>query len=94
MSTQPRKRAARNTRKRPAGRGMGRFEVTGLREDRELIRMLAKRLAENGAEAPWIRDVVREALTPDPRPRGGIWRALRESPLVGADLDLRRPFVP
>jgi hypothetical protein len=40
------KRALRNYRTRLVKRGMARFEVLGLDSDRDLIRSLAKRLAE------------------------------------------------
>ena len=73
---------------------MARFEVLGREEDRELIRALAKRLAENDAAASEIRTAVRERIEPrQPSSKGGIWRALRNSPLVGADLDFTRDRV-
>ena len=72
---------------------MARFEVLGLSADRELVRALARRLAENGTEAAEIRAALREKTAPDTRQKGGIYAALRRSPLVGADLNLKRPFV-
>jgi len=70
---------------RPIGnrpRGMARFEVLDLDADRELIRSLARRLADDGPHSVQIGN--------NPA-RGGILAALRRSPLVGADLDLTRP---
>ena len=71
---------------------MARFEVLGREDDRELIRALAKRLAENDAEASEIRQTVAKSIGPKEPATGGLWRMLRRSPLVGADLDLSRPF--
>jgi hypothetical protein len=73
-----------------ADRGMARFEVQGLEADRELIRSLAKRLAQNDDEASRIRASVNQSIGGEPPAKGGILAALRRSPLVGADLDLRR----
>jgi len=58
--------------------------------DRELIRALARRLAEEGPEAARIRTTVQRAIAGEPPKKGGILEALRRSPLVGADLDLTR----
>jgi hypothetical protein len=87
------KRALKNYRKRLRERGVGRFEVLGLDADRELIRSLARRLAENGADVARIRATVRRTISGEPPRKGGILDALRRSPLVGADLDLRRPVT-
>ena len=51
MGTTSQARALTNYRKRLSKRGMARFEVLGLDSDRELVRALARRLAENDAEA-------------------------------------------
>jgi hypothetical protein len=85
------KRAIENYRSRLAGRGIVRFELQAFDADRDLIRMLARKLIEKGPEAARIRRTVKKALSgADPAP-GGILKALRRSPLVGADLDLTRP---
>jgi outer membrane protein TolC len=94
VSTTPQKRALSNYRKRLSQRGMARFEVLGLDADRELIRSLAKRLADNSADALQIRATIRHTISGEPPQKGGILSALRRSPLVGADLDLRRKVVP
>ncbi len=70
---------------------MARFEVLGLDTDRDLIRSLARRLAESGQDAARLRTVVSQTLSGEPPKKGGILAALRRSPLVGADLDLARP---
>jgi hypothetical protein len=85
-------RALKNYRKRLNQRGMARFEVLGLSTDRELIRSLARMLAENDAEAAKIRASLRH-ISEEPVKKGGILAALRRSPLVGADLNLVRPRI-
>src|SRR5580704_1465811 len=85
------KRAVRNYRSRLGARGLARFEVLGLDTDRALIRLLARRLAQQGPEAARLRAAVSETIAGEPPQKGGILAALRRSPLVGAGLDLRRP---
>jgi hypothetical protein len=85
------KRAIQNYRTRLGERGLARFEVLGREADRELIRSLARRLAEQGPEASRLRAVVSESVAGEPPRTGGILAALRRSPLVGAELDLQRP---
>jgi len=84
------KRAVRNYRSRLGKRGLARFEVLGLDADRDLIRSLARRLAERGPEASRLRAAVNQSVAGEPPKRGGILAALRRSPLVGADLDMSR----
>jgi hypothetical protein len=90
MSDLAQKRALRNYRSRLVERGMARFEVRGLSADRELIRALASRLAENGPDAQRIRATVGSSIRGESPRRGGILEALRRSPLVGAELETRR----
>jgi hypothetical protein len=87
------KRAIRNYRSRLGERGLARFEVLGRDGDRDLIRSLARRLAEDGPEATRLRAALSQSLAGEPPKKGGILAALRRSPLVGADLDLPRPRV-
>ena len=89
--TNSQKRALRNYRSRLGKRGLARFEVLGRDADRELIRSLARRLAEDGPEASRLRATVSRSMTGESPRKGGILAALRRSPLVGADLDLTRP---
>lgn len=91
MSNAAQKRALQNYRARLTQRGFKRFEVTALDADRELIRTLARRLAEEGLEAEQVRAAVKTAVAGEPPKPGNILTALRRSPLVGADLDLSRP---
>jgi hypothetical protein len=92
MSTTPQKRALKNYRERLNRRGLARFEVLGLDADRDLIRSLAKRLAGDGPDSAQVRATVRRTISGAP-PKGGILKALRRSPMVGADLDLKRPVT-
>lgn len=69
---------------------MARFEVLGRGADRELIRTLARRLADDDGDAARIRATIRQSVSGEPSAKGGILNALRRSPLVGADLDLSR----
>ncbi len=85
------KRAIQNYRRRLGERGLARFEVLGRDTDRDLIRSLARRLAEDGPEASLLRVAVSQTIAGEPPKKGGILAALRRSPLVGVDLDLTRP---
>ncbi len=85
------KRAIQNYRARLSERGLARFEVLGRDTDRDLIRSLARRLAEDGADAARLRAAVSQTIAGEPPRKGGILAALRRSPLVGTDLDLNRP---
>ena len=84
------KRAIQNYRTRLGERGLARFEVLGRDADRDLIRALARRLAEDGPEASRLRAAVPQAIAGEPPRTGGILAALRRSPLVGASLDVQR----
>jgi hypothetical protein len=84
------KRAIQNYRSRLSARGMARFEVLGLETDRDVIRSLARRLAEGGPDSTRIRATVSQTVAGEPVKKGGILAALRRSPLVGEDLDLTR----
>jgi hypothetical protein len=83
--------AIQNDRTRLGERGLVRFEVLGREADRALIRSLARRLADEGPEASRLRAAVIRSLAGEPPRTGGILAALRRSPLVGAEIDLRRP---
>ena len=85
MGDTSQRRAIKNYRKRLAERGLARFEVLGRDSDRELIRSLAKHLAEDGPEAERLRAEVSKRIAGQPPRRGGILEALRRSPLGGAD---------
>lgn len=91
MGNAAQSRATKNYRARLTQRGFARFEIMAVEADRELIRTLARRLAEEGPEAEQVRTAVKTAVAGEPPKPGGILAALRRSPLVGADLDLARP---
>lgn len=93
MALSPQKRALANYRKRLSQRGMARFEVLGLSTDRELIRTLARQLAEDNPEAQQIRASVHRSLQPEAPNKGNILAVLRRSPLVGTDLNFARPQI-
>lgn len=84
------RRAIQNYRSRLNEKGLARFEVLGRNSDRDLIRSLARRLAEDTPEASRLRATVNKTIAGDESKKGGILAALRRSPLVGADLDLTR----
>jgi hypothetical protein len=87
------KRAIQNYRSRLSERGLARFEVLGCESDRDLIRSLARRLADDGPDAARIRATVSQTISGEPPKTGGILAALRRSPLVGVDLDLSPSHV-
>ncbi len=93
MTNTAQQRATKNYRERLAQRGFRRFEVMALETDRDLLRILARRLAEEGPEADRARATVKALVAEEPPKPGGILAALRRSPLVGAELDLSRPRV-
>ena len=93
MGSTSQTRAVKNYRNRLTQSGMARFEVLGLSTDRELIRSLARRLADNSPEATEIRASMHRKITAQPLKKGGILAALRRSPLVGAELNLARPRI-
>ena len=90
MRNTAQKRALRNYRSRLTKRGIARFEVLGLDADRDLIRSLARRLAEDSPDAARIRAAIGRTISGEPPRKGGILAALLRSPLVGADLELKR----
>lgn len=85
------RRAIQNYRSRLSEKGLARFEVLGRYTDRDLIRSLARRLAEDTPEASRLRATVNKTMAGDESKKGGILAALRRSPLAGANLDLIRP---
>jgi hypothetical protein len=57
---------------------------------RELIRSLAKRLAEEDADAARIRSTVSRMIASEPLKKGSILAALRRSPLAEISFDVSR----
>jgi hypothetical protein len=93
MTSAAQAQALKNYRKRLTRRGMARFEVLGLAADRDLVRTLAKRLAQDTPESAEIRATLSEKVAPDTRKKGGILKMLRNSPLMGVELNLTRRRV-
>jgi hypothetical protein len=90
MGSSSQARAIENYRKRLSKRGMARFEVLALKRDRDLVRAVARRLAENTPQAEEMRASLQQSASLEPRRKGGVLAALRLWPI--ADLDLTRPF--
>ncbi len=70
---------------------MARFEVLGRDTDRDLIRSIARKLAEDTPGASELRATISKSMSDEAPHKGGILAALRRSPLLGAGLDLARP---
>ena len=77
MNSTPQKRALDSYRRRLGERGMARFEVLGHDADRELIRSVARRLAQDGVLA---------ALRRSPLVRADL--AITREVTPGRDVDL------
>jgi hypothetical protein len=91
MGTPAQNRAVRNYRAGLVERGLARFEVVARKADRELIRTLARQLAEDGPEAARIREAVGAPGARYTPGKGGVIEALRRSPLVGSRITFTRP---
>jgi hypothetical protein len=65
--------------------------VLGRHADRDLIRSLARRLADDTPDASRLRALVEDTIAGEAPRKGGTVAALRRSPMVGADLDIERP---
>ena len=87
MSTAAQQGATRNYRARPAQREVKRSDVLVPETDPSLTSTLGQPLSEDA------RETVKAPGADDPSSRGGIFFALRRSPLVGADLDLSRSRI-
>ncbi len=90
MAKGAQRRAIEAYRARQGRRGVVRFELQALEADRALLRALARRLVADGPEAERIRRSVAEAISGEAPKTGAVLAALLRSPLVGADLDLKR----
>jgi hypothetical protein len=90
MAQSAQRRAVAGYRRRQAERGIGRFEVQGLNSDKQLVRQLAARLAVDDAGAQRLRAELERTVVGEPSSHGGIFAALRRSPMVGVNLDLKR----
>jgi hypothetical protein len=62
--------------------------VRGLDSDKSLVRLSAARLAVDDLDAQRLRVELTQEVTGEQPRRGGIFAALRRSPMVGVELDL------
>jgi hypothetical protein len=93
MSQAAQRKAVENHRKRMREAGIDRFEVRAPVADKPLIREIARRLAAGDVD---LRQELKRDLAPEPKAepsRGVLWRALRNSPLVGADIKFEREWT-
>ncbi|MGH7022273.1 MAG: hypothetical protein ACREEB_01635 [Caulobacteraceae bacterium] len=88
--TDAQRKAVQNYRRRLRDSGLERFEVRGREADKDLVRAVAKRLAEGGATSGELRATIEARVNQGRGERGGVLKALRRSPLVGAELELTR----
>jgi hypothetical protein len=91
MGNSSQQRAIANFRNRLAEKGLVRFEVTGRDADRDLVRSLARRLAEGGPASDRLRAAITQTISGEAPQKGGILKALLASPLIGSELNLTRP---
>ena len=94
MSGTAQKKAVQSHRERLAERGIVRFELKARQDDRDLLRGLAHKLAEEGPEADDLRRSMRESIRKRPGRKGGILATFLKSPFAGSDLDLSHPLDP
>jgi hypothetical protein len=90
MAKTAQKRAVKNYRSRLAKRGLVRFEVMAPKTDRGLVKSLAQKLSKSDSGALQLRKDLERALDQTTGTVGGIYRWLRNSPLVGSSIDLER----
>ena len=84
------RRAVINDRRRLVEQGMNRYEVRGLVIDKELVREIARGLAVGGTAATRLRAELAQKVAAGPTRRGGVFDSLHRSPLVGAELSVKR----
>ena len=90
MGTPAQKRAIKNYRASLAERGLARFEVVAREADRELVRALVKELVEDGPQSGKIREAMSPPTEKYVPKKGGIYEALRKSPMVGSGVKFQR----
>lgn len=90
MSSIAQKKALQSYRQKIVKRGLVRFEVMAPKTDRDILREVAVSLTEGGAEAEKLRLTLKAALSSGERSKGGVFAALRRSPLVGSDIQIKR----
>ena len=72
---------------------MSRFGVLGRDTDRDQIRSLASRLAEDGPQADRLRTIISNETNARAPTSSEIVHSLRNSPLVGADIVADRSYA-
>lgn len=90
MTQTAQSRAVANYRKRLSSQGLARFEVMGLVDDKDLLRVVAKKLAESGEPESELRKSLAKIVEFKSDTRGEILAALRNSPLVGSGIRFKR----
>ena len=84
------RRAVINDRRRLVEQDMNRYEVRGVVIEKELVREIARHLAVGGTAATRLRAELAQKVAAEPTRRGGVFDSLRRSPLVGAELSVKR----
>jgi hypothetical protein len=90
MAQTAQSRAVANYRKRLISQGLPRWEVLGRRDDKDLLRVVAKKLAESGEAESALRQSIAKIVEFKSDTRGEILAALRNSPLAGSGIRFKR----
>ncbi len=91
MSKSSQQRAPADVRDRLAKQGLVRFEVTGRDSERELVRALARRLAEGGPGSDRLRDAMKQSVGGETPQKSGILKEILASPLIRSELEIAHP---
>ena len=90
MGSLAQNKALKTYRQKIEQRGLVRFEIMAPESDRSILREVAISLTRGGANADKIRGTLRDVLSDENETRGSIYFALRRSPLVSAELKIKR----
>lgn len=90
MSNAAQKIANQNYRKRLSSKGVSRWEVQGLENDKDISRALLKALAKNDNAANEFRQKIQDFVGVKERTGSDLVAALRKAALGGVDLDIIR----
>ena len=85
-----RRRVANHRRRRV--QDMTRYEVRGLKRDKELLRHVARKLAAGDAAAKQLRKELTKKTKRPGASSVSLVETLRRSPLVGGDWEIERPI--
>ena len=86
MTPESQHKANQAYRNRLAQKGVTRLEIMAPERDRDLLRLIAKRLASNDDKAEDLRRALRSVAGEKSNTAVSILDALRNSPLCGADV--------